>query len=73
MKELRNMRELKLKQQSLKYKLQYLEDKLKDRSADTLNAFTGYIGNLAFEAGMKIVLSLLLRKRKHQKSEKSPK
>lgn len=73
MKELRNMRELKLKKQNLKYKLQYLEDKLKDQSEDTVKAFTGYIRNLAFETGMKIVLSLLFRKRKHQKSEKPPK
>lgn len=67
MKGIRNMRELKLKRQNLRYKSRYLEEKLKDQSGEAIQAFTGYVKNLAFETGLKIALQLFFRHRKHQK------
>lgn len=62
------MRELHLKRQSLRYKLHHLEDQLKSQSDRTVHAFTSYVRDLAFETGMKIAMSLLLRYRKKAKS-----
>lgn len=64
------MRELRLKRQSLTYKLHHLEDQLKSQSDRTVHAFTGYVRDLAFETGMKIAVGLLLRYRKKAKSKK---
>ena len=64
MKQIRNMRELGLMKQNLKYRLLYYEDKLKDRSGDTLWAVTGWFRKIAFEAGMRIMLNLFFSKKK---------
>ncbi|MGQ7869624.1 hypothetical protein [Sunxiuqinia sp. sy24] len=71
MKGIRNMRELKLKRQNLRYKSRYLEEKLKDHSEETVQAFTSYVKNIAFETGMKIALQLFFRNRKDKKSTES--
>lgn len=71
MKNIRNMRELKLRKQNLRYKSRHLEDKLNDHVQEAMHDFSGYIRRLAFETGLKIALSLFFRKRKQQvKNEK---
>jgi hypothetical protein len=69
MREIRNMGELRLERQKVKYKIRYLEDELKDQSTLTVHAFKKYVRNMAFETGMKIVLGLFLQKRKNRKQK----
>jgi len=73
MKNIRNMRELQLRKQSLRYKSRHLEDKLNDHMQAAMHDFSGYIRKVAFETGLKIALNLFFRKRKrrdeHEKAE----
>lgn len=63
------MSELKFRRQSVKYKLKFLEDELKDHSQETLHVFKGYLRNVAFETGLKIVLALFFRRRKRKRKK----
>lgn len=66
MKSIRNMRELKLRKQNLRYKSRHLEDKLNDHVQEAMHDFSGYVRKVAFETGLKIALNLFFRKRKHR-------
>ncbi len=71
MKNIRNMRELQLKKQNLRFKSLHLEDKLNDHVQEAMHDFSGYIRKVAFQTGLKIALNLFFRKRTHQeKTEK---
>lgn len=68
-KKIRNMRELNLRKQSLRYKSRHLEDKLNDHLQEAIHDFSGYVRKVAFETGLKIALNLFFRKRKHREED----
>ena len=68
-KKIRNMRELNLRKQSLRYKSRHLEDKLNDHLQEVMHDFSGYVRKLAFETGLKIALNLFFRKRNHREED----
>ena len=67
MKQIRNMRELKLVKQNVNDRMLYLEDKLKVNYTDAMWALTGWFKGIAFITGMKMVLGLFFNKKKKKK------
>ncbi|MGQ8335994.1 hypothetical protein ACUNWD_05535 [Sunxiuqinia sp. A32] len=70
MKSIKSIRELELMKDNLNYKVLHLEEKLKGHSEEAISAVTHQLKEIAFEAGMKIILKLFFRNRENEKESK---